>query len=231
MKEKRILRALGNVDNQYIAEAEPMKKTKKMTNRHKWTSIAACFAIAAVIGLGFFQSGLLGTKTEKAVLNNGETITFVKCKMHTTQNLDLDVITRPLNDEEIKMLFPDLPVTANAYFDTENHEIIGFEGKIDDMKLVVSEQGVNLLDTVIEGDEYTSKIGEVSINAGYFVTKANSQGAKTVIYYATFDIGENTVYVEYSGAQSESDKVKNDLADTVIKLIKNGELDLSKIKE
>ena len=26
MKEKKLLRALGNVDNQYIKEAEPMKK-------------------------------------------------------------------------------------------------------------------------------------------------------------------------------------------------------------
>ena len=28
MKEKKLLRALGNVDNQYIKEAEPMKKNK-----------------------------------------------------------------------------------------------------------------------------------------------------------------------------------------------------------
>ena len=31
MKEKKLLRALGNVDNQYIKEAEPMKKTSKIT--------------------------------------------------------------------------------------------------------------------------------------------------------------------------------------------------------
>ena len=30
MKEKKLLRALGNVDNQYIKEAEPMKKTSKI---------------------------------------------------------------------------------------------------------------------------------------------------------------------------------------------------------
>mgnify|MGYP001028839410 FL=1 len=38
MKEKKLLRALGNVDNQYIKEAEPMKKTSKITNRQKWVS-------------------------------------------------------------------------------------------------------------------------------------------------------------------------------------------------
>ena len=45
MKEKKLLRALGNVDNQYIKEAEPMKKTSKITNRQKWVSVAACFVL------------------------------------------------------------------------------------------------------------------------------------------------------------------------------------------
>lgn len=63
MKEKKLLRALGNVDNQYIKEAEPMKKTSKITNRQKWVSVAACFVLVAVIGVGVFQSKLFGTKT------------------------------------------------------------------------------------------------------------------------------------------------------------------------
>ena len=42
MKEKKLLRALGNVDNQYIKEAEPMKKTSRITNRQKWVS-GLCF--------------------------------------------------------------------------------------------------------------------------------------------------------------------------------------------
>ena len=50
MKEKKLLRALGNVDNQYIKEAEPMKKTSKITNRQKWVSVAACFVLVVVIG-------------------------------------------------------------------------------------------------------------------------------------------------------------------------------------
>ena len=62
MKEKKLLRALGNVDNQYIKEAEPMKKTSKITNRQKWVSVAACFVLVAVIGVGVFQSNLFGTK-------------------------------------------------------------------------------------------------------------------------------------------------------------------------
>ena len=127
-----------------------------------------------------------------------------------------------MSDAEIEMLFADLPVTADAYFDADNHNILGFEGKIDDTRMVVSKQGVNLLDTIIDGNTITSSVDGVDINAGYFVTKSNSQGVKTVIYYATFDMGENTIYVEYSGVENESETVKNNLADTILKLIENG---------
>ena len=55
MKEKKLLRALGNVDNQYIKEAEPMKKTSKITIRQKWVSLGACFVLVALRGVGVFQ--------------------------------------------------------------------------------------------------------------------------------------------------------------------------------
>lgn len=85
--------------------------------------------------------------------------------------------------------------------------------------------------TIIDGNTITSSVDGVDINAGYFVTKSNSQGVKTVIYYATFDMGENTIYVEYSGVENESETVKNNLADTILKLIENGAFDLSQIQE
>lgn len=230
MKEKKLLRALGNVDNQYIKEAEPMKKTSKITNRQKWVSVAACFVLVAVIGVGVYQSNLFGTKNDIATLDGGETITFVKNDL-SQSSINLNVTTRPLSDVEIEMLFADLPVTADAYFDADNHNILGFEGKISDTRMVVSKQGVNLLDTIIDGNTITSSVDGVDIDAGYFVTKSNSQGIKTVIYYATFDMGENTIYVEYSGVENESETVKNNLVDTILKLIENGAFDLSQIQE
>lgn len=230
MKEKKLLRALGNVDNQYIKEAEPMKKTSKITNRQKWVSVAACFVLVVVIGVGVFQSNLFGTKNDIATLDGGETITFVKNDL-SQSSINLNVTTRPLSNAEIEMLFADLPVTADAYFDADNHNILGFEGKISDTRMVVSKQGVNLLDTIIDGNTITSSVDGVDIDAGYFVTKSNSQGIKTVIYYATFDMGENTIYVEYSGVENESETVKNNLVDTILKLIENGAFDLSQIQE
>lgn len=101
MKEKKLLRALGNVDNQYIKEAEPMKKTSKITNRQKWVSVAACFVLVAVIGVGVFQSNLFGTKNDIATLNDGETITFVKNDL-SQSSINLNVTTRPLSDAEMK---------------------------------------------------------------------------------------------------------------------------------
>lgn len=230
MKEKRILRALGQVDNQYIKEAEPMKNLDKRVHWQKWISVAACFSLVIIIVILVFQSELFGTKTDIAILENGEKITFVKSDMFATL-IDLDVTTRALNDEEIKMLFADLPITANAYFDMNNHNIIGFEGKIDDVKLVVSTSGTKLLDTIIKGNSYTSTVNDTLVKAGYFVTNTHSQAIKTVIYYATFDIGKNSIYVEYSGAENESDVVKKKLVDTILKLIENKEFDLSQIQE
>lgn len=103
MKEKKLLRALGNVDNQYIKEAEPMKKTSKITNRQKWVSVAACFVLVVVIGVGVFQSNLFGTKNDIATLDGGETITFVKNDL-SQSSINLNVTTRPLSNAEIEML-------------------------------------------------------------------------------------------------------------------------------
>ena len=50
---------------------------------------------------------------------------------------------------------------------------------------------------------------------------------QNVIYYATFKLGDSTVYVENAGAKTESESVKNDLATIIQELINNGALDLS----
>lgn len=230
MTSKKLYEAFSNISDRHIKEAYMAKAKSEKPFWARWGTIAACLALVAAVGVCIFQSGRFGTKIDSVTLDNGETITFVENDIPTS-NLDLDVTTKALNNEEIKMLFADLPVTANAYFDTNNRNIIGFEGKLGDVKLVVSTQGVNLLDTIIEGNQYTSTVGDVNINAGYFVTKANSQGIRTIIYYAIFDIGENTVYAEYSGTQNERESIKEELVNTIQQLIENGNFDLSKIAE
>lgn len=230
MNEKRILSSLGQVDEKYIKEADPVNKIHTANRWKKWSVIAACFAFAVIIGIGVFYSGWFGAKTDRIILADGETITFVKTNMTASQS-DLNVTIRELSAEEIEMLFGNLPITAHAYFDAEQHNIIGLGGTFEDMKMVVSTSGVRLLDTVIEGDEYTSTVDNTLIAAGYFVPKAGSQGGKTAIYYASFDIGENTIYLENAGLERDSEKIKQELADAIVQFIQNGAFDLSRIQE
>lgn len=108
-----------------------------------------------------------------------------------------------------------------------NKELIGFEGKIENAKVVISTTDIALLDTKIVGSEESSEVNGTSVTAGYFVTDRNSVGEQNVIYYATFKLGDSTVYVENAGAKTESESVKNDLATIIQELINNGALDLS----
>ncbi len=232
MKEKRILRALGEVESKYIEEAEPMEKTNKKVSLRKLLSVAACFALVAVIGIGIFQSGLFGLKTDVATLENGEKIEFAKSIPNlTSSDMDLHATVRDLNDAEIKILFADLPVTAYAFFDIDSHKMFGLEGTIDGVNLLIYKQGRSILCTEIGGRERTSTVGGVPVKAGYFISDINIRGNTRIIYYAKFDIGDNYVYVKYAGLLKERNEVKNKFARTVWALIENGELDFSQIKK
>ncbi len=93
-------------------------------------------------------------------------------------------------------------------FSDSNKELIGFEGKIENAKVVISTTDIALLDTKIVGSEESREVNGTSVTAGYFVTDRNSVGEQNVIYYATFKLGDSTVYVENAGAKTESESVK-----------------------
>lgn len=232
MKEKRILRALGEVDNQYIEEAEPLEKTAKKISLRKWLSVAACLVLVSVIGIGLFQSGVLGIKTDVASLENGEKIEFAKSNIDlVSSDMDLHATAREMNDEEIQTLFSGLPVTAFAYFDINSGKMFGLRGEIDDMELVITKPNRPLLCTEIEGRERISNICGTPVKAGYFISDINIKGNTRIVYYAKFDLGDNCFFVKYGGSIKERDEIKSKLARTVFKLIENGELDFSQIKE
>ncbi len=231
MTEKRILSALGDVNEKYIKEADPRIKPNKKTGWRMRTSIAACFMLVVVLGIGIFYGGWFGSSKDIAALNNGDAITFTKSDGIAGSTMDLNVITRELTAEELDSVFADLPVTAFAYFDAEKQNLLGFEGKIDGIKLIISTTDRKLVDTVIEGDKYDSEVQGVFVKAGYFITKANSQGVKTAIYYATFELGGNTVYIEHAGTEENSERVKNEVATAIQQLIQHGAFDSSKITD
>ncbi len=232
MKEKEISKlynSITNVDNQFIEEAQAKKKKKI-----GWLKGAACFVAVTVLGVGLFQSGLFNSHTDIATLNNGDKIVFVKSdNVGGSLALDVDVTTRSLTEDETSALFSGLSVTANAIFrnsdmDTgSSQELIGFEGKIGNVKIIISTSDVQLLDTKIVGAEETSEINGTGITAGYFVTDPNSKGEQNAIYYATFEMGNCKVYLENADTKDNSETTKNQLAEVIQKLIENGELDLT----
>lgn len=234
MNAKKFSDAMSELDTKYVDEALNYKKKAKKPGWVKWGAMAVCFAVIAVLGVGVFQSGLFGNKTDIATLGNGNEIIFVKSET-TGSSIDIDgtITTRQLTETEAASLFPNLTVTAHAVFlvdDTasdSNKELIGFEGKIENAKVVISTTDIALLDTKIVGSEESSEVNGTSVTAGYFVTDRNSAGEQNVIYYATFKLGDSTVYVENAGAKTESESVKNDLATIIQELINNGALDLS----
>ncbi len=236
MNAKKFSDAMSELDTKYVDEALNYKKKAKKPCWIKWGTMAACFAVIAVLGVGVFQSGLFGNKTDIATLENGTEIVFVKSEM-TASSIDIDgtVTTRQLTEDEIATLFPNLPVTAHAIFKTSDMdagnspELIGFEGNIGNAKMVISTTNISLLDTEISGNEEISTVNGTSVTAGYFVTDPNSNGEQNAIYYATFKLGDSTIYVENAGAKTESETIKNDLATIIQELINNGALDLSAI--
>jgi hypothetical protein len=223
MKEKRFLKCFGGIDEKYVEEAAPAGRSVKKMRLAGWGVAAACFVMVAALCAGILK---LRNNDDVAVLENGEMITFVKSDMVACSlALDMDVKSRELTDEELDRLFPNMPVTAYAHFDADQNLLFGLEGKIGNIKLVVSMSDFQILDTIIEGNEESSIVNGIPVTAGYFVTKPNSKGEKTVIYYAFFELGNSRIYVENAGAEDESEIVKNELADMIEMLISNGELE------
>ncbi|MGN0547565.1 MAG: hypothetical protein ACI4I3_09550 [Acutalibacteraceae bacterium] len=227
MNAKKFSEAMNELDGKYIDEALNYKSNK--TNRPvwvRWGAIAACFAVVVALGAGMFHFGLLGSNADKAVLENGDELVFEKSDM-VAGSLDLNVETRPLTEEENRILFKDLPGKANAIYAADSGELIGFEGEIENIKITVQLTEQTLTDTVIEGTENNTEINGVSVTAGYFITDPNSRGERNAIYYAAFELGNSKFYLVNSGTKDDSEATKNQLAEVIQRLIENGEPDLS----
>lgn len=235
MRENRISVIIGNISQKYVNEAAAYSggvEETHFTRWIKWAGVAACVVLVAAFGISVSKGRLFGTKEDIAVLDNGNTINFIESDSAMKQSdIALQLETRALEESEVGKLFHGLPVTAYALFNAEDSNIIGIEGNIDDMKLIVSKSDMMLNDVVIEGEEKASDVDGVSVYAGYFITKADSRGGKTVIYYASFKLGGCTVYLEHAGPDDESETVRDEIASVIKKVISFGEINLEEIKK
>lgn len=227
MSSERILRMLNEVKEEYIEDAEGMKDIRftQIATRFKCKfpvirlAIAACIALVVIVG----SWQMFGNASHSVTLENGDRIEFARANDIASRDMNLPGPTRELTEEEIQSLFGNLAIEVYwAYFD-EVGNCIGLQGELSGVKVVISATDLNLRDTIVDGTQCNSKVDGVDITAGYFVMKPNSQGERTIIYYAEFTLGATTIYVEDVGAKAVSEAVRKNVADTIQQFIEKGE--------
>lgn len=226
MKEMRILDNLNQVDDKFISEAAPRYALVKRSGWIKWVAVAASIVLASALGIDLLRQS---SHPYTATLSNGSKITFVKSEI-STSNLDIAVVgVRDLSETEASAVFGNLAVDADVGFEEDTNEFIYLEGTLDGFKIVVTRSDVTT-DTVIDGVESVSNVNGVSVSAGYFLTKVNSKGTRTAIFYGSFDVDNYTVYLENSGKEGQSNGLCNALAQELQKLIETANFDFGQIK-
>lgn len=215
MTRKNISDAVNEIDNRHIEEAADFKRKRKQPAWVKWCAIAACLCLVIA---GTFAMGLFGKNVETATVHNGTTISFSKTDVVASE-LALNLQGRALTTDEIKTVFGEMPIYGDALFTVDDESFVGIDGHYGDMKLVISMSGNTLMDTAVVGEEKVSMIGDVPVNAGVFVTKANSQGVKTAIYYAQITLNDYSIYIENAGVESERENVRAALVSAIEDLI------------
>lgn len=234
MTREKISDIIGNIDSKYVNKAAAYSARTKTASHNKWikwSAVAACFALVAMIGIGVMRGGISGNMDERITLNSGETLLFASTKTDIGQRGDMAYLTFELTAEEVATLFGDFPVTAFAYYDEESDSVVGLEGEIGGVDMIMSKSGINLIDTVIDGgEEKISKIQDVNVSAGYCI--ANHSGNKVSLYFATFELGGNTYYLESGGltGTEEATAARDGLISVMMCLIDKGEVDLAQIK-
>jgi len=227
-------------------EARKADCITKTLDGKRLATIAACFVlVAALVGVFGSDAGLFGGKIYTAG-RGGAAVSFHKAALPPSAEFvfDFNVTSRDLAPDEIKALFGDAPATAagssqrktggaTAYatFNAESHSFLRLEGKIGGASVIVAAQGAPVTDTIIAGNENISDVYGTPVTAGYFVTKENSQGVKTIVFFAAWALGDVTEYVELAGNKADSETLSNELAAIIERLVQNGAPDLSAIAE
>jgi hypothetical protein len=225
------------------------RKVNTMNKTIKWLMpVAACLVIAVVAVIAvpkFTDNGITNPPIAigSARTSAGDTliISFAKGKLPAKDSQianGLMMESRDLTADESKALFGSLAethtVTAYGHFYHYNSALAFAEGRVtgDDglqTRIVLYAKDLNVLDTVVHGNESTNDVYGTSVNAGYFVTDKNSEGIRNIVYYATFNLGEATYYLELGDENSKGDMLKTEITAVIGNLIQSGTVDFSQI--
>ena len=251
MKNKQVIDSWNKIEPDSAADArmlgailarnqsmnQPIKKEiftmSKFITLNRLAPVAACLVmVIAIMAIFGNNAGWFGGNTHTVELNGG-TLNFYKSGSLGTGSLDfgIEVTSRNITVEENNLLFGNLGVSSNGIFSKQDNTLLRLEGKIGNAKVILAAEGIPVTDTVIETNRNSSEVNGVQVSAGYFITKANSQGIKNIIYLASFDINGVQVYIECSGSQDMSEELKSEIATVIDTLTKNTTPDLTVITE
>jgi hypothetical protein len=235
--EARMLNAI--LTRNHLGQSEKEKKLPiaGVLNWKRLAPLVACLAFVFVLIAAVGNNmRWFGNSAHTADLGGGNTLKFYKSDLPGAGGLALDIdidiaASRDLTADEIKILFNDMPATAYASFNSKTHSLIRLEGKVGETKIIFAAPGIPVSDTGHIGNENVSEIDNIPVTAGYFVTDANSRGIKNIIYFASFTLGDVSVYAELVGEESRGETLRNEFALVIEQLIHNGTPDLERITE
>ncbi len=196
---------------------------------------AACLLVLITAGAIYgVNAGWFGSKDYTVRLANGDLIVYhTGSTSEASFHADFPVSFRELTDEETDVLFPTTskPRRATGTFRDETGELLRLEGEIGGAKVIYASEGFPVSDVVIFGNESSSSVNKIPVTTGYFITKADSKGNKTAIFFGTFTLGGTNIYVECSGDKNDADDVSRVTSDLILNIIENGEPDFGAIKK
>jgi hypothetical protein len=230
MTNEKLYEAICDINDNKILEAKKVKKVKQ-TIWFKWGAVAACLClvVVSIIGIEIINTN----KSYTAILNNGNQIIFNKGE-NSIVSPDMNIVgVRKLNETEANEIFGDNNVEATIGFEAKTNDFISLEGKIDNFNILVLRSDISP-DLIIADDDDVnslSSVNGVSVSAGYCLTEANSKGNKTAIAFASFDVGNYTIYLSTSGAENERDALCNELAEEIQIILETADLDFEIINQ
>ena len=244
MRSENIIMALGHIDDDIIETVDTLRNRKNrdaheqlsvtilrysssIKKRLYWKRLVpvAAFLVAIVIIAAAYgdNAGWFDNRVYTVDIVGGETLRFYKIDVRSGSSLDFgsDVISKDLTTEENKAIFGEMPIAARSLFNSRNGELLHIEGRYDNTKIVLTTQRFSSIDTVIDTSRTTTEVNAIPVSAGYFITKANSQGIRNIIFIASFDISGYSVYLESWGVEDERETLREEIASAIVTVIEN----------
>lgn len=230
--DERMLSSILGYNRSFKNENKTLRMTRGMKG-----SISAAACLVLVIAVAAFAGTRQGRFSEsgyKVVLGNGDSMVYEKgYREAIRQDYDygFEVRTRALTDAELGTIFHGIGDTAESFgtFSAETGELVRVTSEIGAADVAIARTGLPASDVIIEGNEVGSVVNGIPVRSGYFVTKVNSYGIKTIIFFAEYTHGDVTVYAELAGDEKDAADIGEQLSEIIYSLTLNGAPDLSAV--